>query len=756
MGHEMTRIDPAKPRHPAAPPPVTAVEAACPESERVLIGDLCPTLEAYLEPQHVRAIYRAYLFGAQAHLGQTRRTGEAYISHPLAVAQILAQMRMDHASIMAAILHDVIEDTPVGREQVAAEFGEDVAALVDGVTKLSRMKFRSRAQAQAENFLKMVLAMSRDIRVILVKLADRLHNMRTLGSLPTAKRKRIAKETLDIYVPMAHRLGINSFRIELEDRCFEILYPMRARVLRNVVGRSAGRRREWREEMETTIAERMHAESIPARVAGREKHLYGLYQKMRAKHVPPSEIYDMFAIRVVVERIDQCYRALGVLHNLYKPRPGRFKDFIAIPKSNGYQSLHTVVMSPKAVPVEIQIRTEDMDRFAEQGIAAHWLYKSDESGTRRAQARVHGWLQGLLELQQRAGDSEEFLENVKIDLFPDEVYVFTPRGEILKLPQGATALDFAYAVHTDVGNHCAEVRIDRQYQPLSAVLRSGQSVEVKTAEAASPKPWWLGFVATGKARAHIRHYLKGLPEESLKALGQQALDRALRSVGCGPSPGLEHALHAFMEAEGYANLDELRLDLGRGRRMAHFIAKQIQTEEAPEAGEGAEPARVADATAVPSRHPLIRGVDGLAVRYARCCHPIPGDRILGFLSAGKGVVIHRARCPNVSGSGKRPPNGSRGSSTAPVQWTRPFEAEPVLTAAIQVRVTNRRGVLARLAAIIAKEGSNIDDVRLVEREGGQTLLIFVLSVADRTHLARIFRRLRHNEYVHRVWRSGPS
>ncbi|MFP4697040.1 RelA/SpoT family protein, partial [Thiohalospira sp.] len=477
----------------------------------LLISDLCEQLEDYLEPEQVAEVYRAYLFGAEAHEGQQRKSGEPYIYHPLAVAQILAELRLDHESLVAGVLHDTLEDTRVAKEDIAAAFGEEVAELVDGVSKLTQVHFGTKAEAEAENFRKMMLAMARDLRVILIKLADRLHNMRTLGVMRPDKRRRIARETLEIYAPIANRLGMNSLRLELEDLGFRAMYPMRYRILAKAVQSARGNRKEVVARIEGGIKARLAEEGLEGRVEGREKHLYSIYRKMRDKHLHFQEVFDVYAFRVVVDRVDTCYRVLGAVHNLYKPVPGRFKDYIAIPKANGYQSLHTVLFSPWGVPIEIQIRTRDMDRVAEAGIAAHWLYKTgNEAHATVAQTRAREWLRELLEMQQNAGNSLEFLENVKVDLFPDEVYVFTPKGQIMELPRGATAVDYAYAVHSDVGNTCVGVRIDRRLMPLNTRLLNGQTVEIVTAPGAHPNPAWLNFVITGKARTAIRAYLKDL------------------------------------------------------------------------------------------------------------------------------------------------------------------------------------------------------------------------------------------------------
>ncbi len=713
--------------HPDPPAPAAA-------QSRFLISDLCALLETYLEPDQVRDVYRAYLFGAEAHEGQRRLSGEPYIYHPLAVARILAEMHIDHQSLIAAVLHDVIEDTPTVKAQLAQEFGEEVAELVDGVSKLTQIEFQSQAEAQAENFRKMLLAMVRDIRVILIKLADRLHNMRTLRALRPERRRAIARETLEIYAPIANRLGMNHMRVELEDLAFESLHPMRARVLAEAVRQARGNRKEILRKVETAIKRRLRQEGLPGTVIGREKHLYGIYQKMRQKALPFHEVFDVYAFRIIVDSVDSCYRVLGAMHNLYKPVPGRFKDYVAIPKSNGYQSLHTVLFGPYGVPMEVQIRTEDMDRIAESGIAAHWLYKAgDREGL--PQVRAREWLHGVLELQKNAGDSLEFLENVKIDLFPDEVYVFTPKGQIMKLPRGATAVDFAYAVHTDVGKRCVAVKIDRRLAPLRTPLANGQTVEIITAPGARPNPAWLSFVTTGKARSNIRSYLKNLQHREAVQLGRRLLEWALAGLQLSVDDVPPERLEALLSELGLADLDALLAEIGLGNRIASLIARRLGAAEDP--GATADTARAG---------PLaIRGSEGMVVTYARCCHPIPGDPILGFLSAGRGIVIHTDNCKNVAEFRKRP------EKWVDVEWGGSIEAEfPV---EVRVDVVNQRGVLASVAATVAGMGSNIENVRMEERDGMTSAMTLLIDVRDRRHLARIMRRIRAMESVMRITRT---
>ena len=717
----------------ASPAPISD-----PEASRFLISDLLDLLESYLETEQVREIYRAYLFGAEAHEGQTRVSGEPYIYHPIEVAHILAEMRMDAESIIAGILHDVIEDTGTLKETVTSEFSEDVAELVDGVSKLTQIKFESQAEAQAENFRKMILAMVRDIRVILVKLADRLHNMRTLGVMRSEKRRRIARETLEIYAPIANRLGMNQVRLELEELGFAALYPMRYRVLSSAVKKARGNRKEILNKIESAIQQRLDEEQLSCRLLSREKHLYSLYKKIRDRVGSFTEVFDVYAFRVIVDSADTCYRVLGMMHNLYKPVPGKFKDYIAIPKTNGYQSLHTVLFGPYGVPIEVQIRSEDMERVAEVGIAAHWLYKSSEkAGSNNAQTRAREWLRELLEMQRNAGNSLEFLESVKIDLFPDEVYVFTPAGDILELPRGATAVDFAYAVHTDVGNTCIAAKIDRRLAPLRTPLLNGQTVEVITATGAHPNPAWLNFVSTAKARSNIRHYLKNLQNDEATELGQRLLDKALQNINSALADIQEQPFDRVIAECGFKSRESLYADIGLGNRMAMLVARRL----VPVEEGGDEKARETGH----SKPLAIRDTEGMVVHFARCCRPIPGDAIVGFISSGRGLVIHTETCKNLSDFRRRP------EKWIDVEWQPGIKGE--FPAEIRVDVSNQKGVLATIAAEISETGSNIENVSIEERDGLDTSMNFTVAVHDRGHLARVMRCIRKLPAVMRISRS---
>jgi len=697
------------------------------------IDALNSTLRSYLNPEQTAYVKRAYYFAEQAHFGQLRRSGEAYVTHPLAVAHILADMHMDHQSLMAAMLHDVIEDTGIPKTAIGEQFGPTVAELVDGVSKLTQMEFESLEEKQAENFQKMALAMARDIRVILVKLADRLHNMRTLGVLQTSKASRIARETLDIYAPIAMRLGMNTVRMEFEDLGFKALYPMRARRIDAALRNARGHRKELvdkiRHQIETTLAQEGHE----VEVLGREKHLYSIYRKMKSKRKSFSEIMDIYAFRIIVDSVDTCYRVLGCIHSLYKPVPGEFKDYIAIPKANGYQSLHTVMMGMHGVPIEIQVRTRDMEAMANNGIAAHWLYKSDSQSTNGSHARAREWVQGLLEMQQRAGNSLEFIESVKIDLFPDEIYVFTPKGRILELPRGATAVDFAYAVHTDVGNSCVACRINRRLAPLSEPLQSGETVEILTAPGASPNPSWFNYAVTAKARTNIRHFLKHQTREDSVALGRRLLDRALAGFNKKLGELPEDELQDYLQRHRYQAMEDLLEDVARGNRLPAITAQQLLGEL------GADQERTGKTLPV-----AIRGTEGFMVSYAKCCHPIPGDPIEGYLSSEKGVVVHRERCKNL---GDMRENSER---LVALRWDEAVEGE--YSVEVRIEVENRRGMIAVIATRINSMGVNIEKISTDDKDYQFTYVDLEILVHNRIHLARIMRRVRTISSVRKVTR----
>jgi guanosine-3',5'-bis(diphosphate) 3'-pyrophosphohydrolase len=687
---------------------------------------------AYLKPEDIRQVTAAFEYSRAAHSGQFRKSGEAYIHHPVAVTGILAQWHLDPQALMAALLHDVVEDTPTTKDEIGERFGKSVAELVDGVSKLDKMEFQTEEHAQAENFRKMLLAMARDVRVILIKLADRLHNMRTLGSMVVEKRGRIAQETLDIYAPIANRLGLNSIYQELEDLCFQNLYPNRYRVLDKAVRAARGNRKEVVEKVREAIQDKLAGANIHAQVSGREKHLYSIYKKMQEKSLAFSEVFDIYGFRVLVDDVPSCYLGLGCMHGLYKPIPGKFKDYIAIPKANGYQSLHTTLFGPFGTPIEIQIRTQEMHKLAEAGVASHWLYKSYDTSVNEVQQKTHQWLQSLLDIQEGGGDSAEFLEHIKVDLFPDEVYVFTPKGKILSLPRGATAVDFAYAVHTDVGNHCSAVKVNGELMPLRIELRNGDQVEVLTSPNAWPNPAWINFVVSGKARAHIRHYLRTMHADESAQLGERLLDQALRALGADPSKVQASGWERLHKETGKERVEVLT-DIGLGKRLNVVVARQLLAQEAGQ----------------PVQRPYgsiaIRGSEGVAVQLAKCCHPIPGDPIIGFIKSDQGLIIHTHDCSSIKHYRDDP------DKWLDVEW------EPGLTKMFDVNikliVLNQRGVLAKLAAVIADEGSNIDNVAMEEEDGSQyTTIFFTLQVEQRMHLARIMRSLRILPEVVRIMR----
>lgn len=701
------------------------------------IDDLCQEALSYLSPEQVDNIRKAYEFGAIAHEGQTRRSGEPYILHPVAVSGILANMHMDPETLIAAILHDVLEDTSVTKEIVIEKFGSDVAEIVDGVSKLTHLKFGSQAEKQAENFRKMMMAMSNDIRVILVKLADRTHNMRTLGALKTEKRRRIARETLDIYAPIAQRLGMNSVRIELETLGFSALYPARFRVISHEIKKARGNRKEIINKIRDSIKRRLRQEKLPGDVFGREKNVYSLYKKMHIQHLSFIDVFDVYGFRIIVDSVDMCYRALGIVHNLFKPVPGKFKDYIAIPKSNGYQSLHTVLFGPHGIPIEVQIRTREMNDVAESGIAAHWLYKSSENGAANtAHKRAREWLKRILEMQQQAGNSEEFLEHVKVDLFPDEIYVFTPKGEIMELPRGATAVDLAYAIHSDIGDSCVTARIDRRLAPLKAELQTGQTVEIVTAPGAKPNPAWLNFVVTAKARSQIRHFLKNLQTDEARTLGQRMLNRELESYGVSLETIKNNHFDPVLNELNLDDFDALLVDIGLGNRLATIVAQHLL----PDASQSKEKRPLSSSPLV------IKGTEGMVVNFPKCCHPIPGDDILGYVSAGRGIVIHRKSCKNLNEFRNHP------EKWVHVDWEANVDGE--FQVELRVEISNQRGVLATIASAISDTSANIDDVDMSERDGRFVGLTFVISVRDRFHLAQVIRAVRHLRSVTRVIRTG--
>ncbi len=706
------------------------------QPSRFLISDLCALLEVYLSSKQVKTVYRAYLFSADAHEGQTRLTGEPYIYHPLAVAKILAEMHMDAQTITAAILHDVIEDTETAKEQITRKFGDEVADLVDGVSKLTHLEFGSKLEAQAENFRKMMLAMVKDVRVIIIKLADRLHNMRTLSVMSNTKRKRIARETLDIYAPIALRLGMHDLRVELEELSFQTLWPRRFEVLSEAIKRTNVNRKVLLEEVEKNICERLEQANIVSRIYGREKNIYSIYRKMKEKRLQFSEVFDVFAFRIVVKDVDTCYRVIGVIHNLYKPVPEKFKDYIAIPKKNAYQSLHTILFGPKGIPIEVQVRSEEMDQVAQSGIAAHWMYKVGNDEQAAPHVRTREWLKTVSEMQHRSGSSLEFLESVRVDLFRDEIYVFTPAGDIMELPINATAVDFAYAVHSDIGNQCVAAKINRRLEPLSTVLANGQTVEIITAPSGRPNPAWLNFIVTAKARSNIRSFLKNLQRDEATDLGKRLLNQALSAYGKNWNDISQREVANLLEELQLDSQEQLFQEIGLGDRMAPFVAKHLVSLR----GRWIKLRRKSE-----TKLPLaISGTEGMVVSYAKCCHPIPGDSIIGIMTAGKGLVVHYIKCKNT-----RREKHSR-DKWIHVSWARDPGSEFV--AEISIKTANERGVLAVVAATISDQGSNIENIVFEDKFGATTTITVLLTAKDRDHLAKIMRAIRKIPKIYKVKR----
>jgi len=704
------------------------------------IEDLCKYMQRRFDESQISEVKAAFELAEQAHTGQSRVSGEPYISHPLAVARIVFELNMDHRCVMAALLHDVVEDTSVSIEQITGQFGQDVALLVDGLSKLTHLKFKSRAEAQAANFQKMLLAMVDDIRVILIKLADRIHNMRTLGVMPDEKRRRIARETLEVYAPISNRLGIYRMKNELEDLGFKALYPARYRVLDEAVKKRQKDRVELVQKFEIVAKSKLEEASIEAEVHGREKHLYSLYQKMRKKRSAFEDIFDMFAVRVVVNTIDDCYRALGVIHRVHNPLPKQFKDYIVIPKSNGYQSLHTVLLSPAAVPIEVQIRTKEMDRFAETGVAAHWMYKEGQSNG--AQQRAHQWISDLMDIKNTSEDTMEFYENVKVDLFPDEIYVFSPEGDIYRLPQGATAVDFAYQVHSDIGNSCLTAKVDRKPVSLSMPLESGQTVEVIRSDTQRPNPYWLNFIVTPKARSAVRNFIKHQSVEKTIEFGRTLMGRALQRHDTNIDKIDQSAIDALLKHMELEDLNSLYHEVGQGNQIPSMVASWLLNE----GDQNAEVKRKIPVNKESDPGPLIvEGGEDAIISLARCCQPIPGDNIQGMITAGKGVLVHRTECSNVARQRRR------AKEWVAVVWGADI-ADSFQTNVI-VEINNVPGVLAKISNVMSEMDTNIEDIRFDRSSESISILDFTLTVSDRNHLGRLIKRVRSLYAVHRARRA---
>jgi|TARA_Y100001937_G_scaffold20019_1_gene27867 GTP pyrophosphokinase/guanosine-3',5'-bis(diphosphate) 3'-pyrophosphohydrolase len=703
-----------------------------------LFEGLKKQISAYLPPEQVALVQQAYVVARDAHAPQIRSSGEPYITHPVAVSSILADMHMDHETLMAALLHDVIEDTPVSKEELASKFGDTVAELVQGVSKLDKVKFKDYHEFEVTNLQKMFMAMTQDIRVILIKLADRTHNMRTLGALRPEKRRRIAKETLELYAPIANRLGIHNIKNELEDWGFQALYPMRYRALSTAVKQARGNRRELLEKIQHEILGRLEQAGINADVSGREKHLYSIYRKMKNKELMFNDVMDIYAFRVVVDSIDHCYRTLGVVHNLYKPIEIRFKDYIAIPKQNGYQSLHTSLVGPHGIPVEIQMRTREMDEMADKGIAAHWMYKANgQHQDTTAQIRARRWMQSLLELQQNAGNSAEFVENVKSELYPDELYVFSPKGKIVELPIGATAVDFAYAVHTDIGNRCVGAKVDRRPYPLNKPLETGQTVEIVTSPGGKPNANWLNYVVTSRAILGIRNYLKKQQQNESIGLGRRLLSSALGEVKLEDIA--PERIEQVLQNTKQKSLDELCSEIGLGNQLAIAVARRLLGEF-----ESDESSQKDNVGPMQKSKAFIIGSEGMLLTFAKCCRPIPGDEIVASATPGKGLNVHRADCRNIKGWDKEP------GKFFPVRWDKTGDKQFLCD--IRVFIVNRQGVLAKLTTLIASQDSNIQDLATDDRDTGEYVIKITLSVRDRIQLANVMRKIRVMPDVQKVYR----
>ncbi len=720
---------PTDPATPALPP----IASLAPLTE--LIG-------SYLSPSDVEKVREAYRFADSAHLGQLRASGEPYISHPIAVTEICAGWKLDANALAAALLHDVIEDQEVSKQELVEKFGPEVAELVDGLTKLERLDFASKAQQQAESFRKMLLAMARDVRVILIKLADRLHNMRTLDVVSADKRRRVARETLEIYAPIAHRLGLNVIYREFQNLCFAAMYPNRYQVLHRAVLAARGNRREVIGKIEDAVRAALPAAGIEAEVSGREKTLYGIYRKMLEQKKSFSEVLDIYGFRVIVHTLPECYLALGTLHQLYRPVPGKFKDYIAIPKLNGYQSLHTTLVGPYGTPVEFQFRTRDMHHVAEEGVASHWLYKESDTTLNDLQKRTHQWLQSLLDIQSQTGDSGEFLDHVKVDLFPDAVYVFTPRGKIISLPRGATPVDLAYAIHTDVGNQAVAAKINGEFAPLRTELSSGDTIEIITSPASRPNAQWLNYVRTGRARSEIRHYLRTVKYEESVGFGERLLTQALQELHLALPPADDPQWDKLARSTGASSRDEILADIGLGKRLAAVVARRFAPENALMATTAAAMDEMTAARAAPI---LIQGNEGQAVQLAPCCGPLPGDAIIAGVRLGQGLVVHTADCPVAQRAQAREPE-----RWVPVAWD--SQASKHFSTRLDIVTRNERGVLGRIAAEVSAADSNISHVTMHDDAVSTVLLHLTIQVDSRKHLAQVIRAVRHVPQVQKIVR----
>ena len=688
------------------------------------ISALSKKLSDYLDPKKVKQVNKAYDFACEAHSGQYRSSGDPYVTHPIAVASILGNFRMDEDSLTAAMLHDVMEDSGIPKSVIEKKFNKEVADLVDGVSKLNTLTISSKTESQAENLQKMVLAMSKDIRVIVVKLADRLHNMRTLLYLDRGKQLRIAKETLEIYAPIAHRIGMNNLYRELEDLAFKTIYPTRHERLIAAVKKNRGGQKRLLNKIQKEMSDRLLKEGIASLVEGREKHIYSIYRKMKERRRSFEEIMDVYAIKIIVDTPENCYRTLGHIHNMYKPVRGRFKDYIAIPKSNGYQSIHTGVIALKGMPIEIQIKTQEMNDMAENGIASHWLYKSGNNSDSNPQIKARRWVAGLLEMRENYETTEEFINSVKTDIFPDEIYVFTPQGEVIEMPGGSTAIDFAYAVHTDIGHHCRACRINKKLAPLSVPLESGQTIEILRDTVPQTSPAWLNFATTTKARHSIRNYLGSLKSSEARKFGKKLLEQSLANLNIKLKNVDKDKLRGALDSIGGRSLNRILKEIGLGIRVANVVARQI-------AGFVNKDSEIESDTAIPLE---ITGSEGLVVNYAPCCKPIPGDSVIGHFTADKGLVVHQERCKNILSFRKDP------QQCFPVNWGK--SSGKVFTSQIKIMANDEPGLLANIASAITETGTNISSIQTTDLNSGLHDFVLDLEVSDRLHLSQIIKKIK--------------
>jgi GTP pyrophosphokinase len=695
-------------------------------SPKILISDLCEVLETYMSKLQIKKVYKAYIVAATAHNGQYRKSGEAYVFHPISVAMILAQLQLDYYCITAALLHDCIEDTSVTYEEIKHDFGDEIAYIVEGVSKLTGLEFHTNIDRQAQNFRKLFLAMSDDMRVMIIKLADRLHNMRTLGSMARDKQLRIAKETVEIHAPIARRLGLNSIRVELDNLCFATIYPFRHRVLISRIKKLCGNRTKAIENIQEQLNERFKQENLPEiKISGRRKQPCSVYKKMKNKHLKFSQVLDMYAFRVIVKDVAQCYQALGVIHNLYKPLPGKFKDYVALPKSNGYQSLHTILFGPNKIFIEVQIRSEDMHFVSEYGIAAHWHYKSSaNNGSELASS----WLGSLLDIQQNSGTSIEFLEETKNDLFPSEVFVFTPMGDIMQLPYRATALDFAYMVHTNIGHRAIKAKIDQINVPISTQIHSGQTVEIITNEQTKPHPSWMQMVVTAKAKSAIKAYLKSQSASELIQLGEYLLSNALDYQNINIDGIEAERWNICLDELNCNSLDEMHLRIALSEILVSVVLNKLHCGD--------------DNCVV--QNIKINTTRDKAISFAHCCYPIPGDKVTGILTTSKGMVMHRTNCSNLIRA------KTKHSQWLAIDWksdkSENFEVK------IIIDVANQRGTLASIANTIAKLESNIENIEIREKDNSIKSLELVISVANTYHLKVVFEALKNLKFIQEVYR----